>query len=233
VGESEGRSVLDAAEAATQLPGATVGDRYAIIGYSQGGHAALWANELAETWGPDLDLVGVVAGAPVTELPASFTSRPEATGFFMSMVAGYEAAYPDADPARLLTGAGLAALDLVDQGCTGEVFDAVAARSREEPLRRPGDMPEEWVALLAANDPGQVAADSPVLILHSLTDELLPATTSEQLHERMCDAGQVVERRTYDQGQTHITAASTAFTDGLAWINERMTTTTAPLSTCP
>jgi predicted esterase len=94
-------------------------------------------------------------------------------------------------------------------------------------------MPEDWVALLAANDPGQVAATAPVLILHSLTDELLPATTSESLLERMCAAGQVVERRTYDRGQTHITAAPTAFTDGLAWIDELMTATATPRSTCP
>ena len=30
----------------------------AIFGYSQGGHGALWAGQLAEEWAPDLDLVG-------------------------------------------------------------------------------------------------------------------------------------------------------------------------------
>ena len=51
VGESEGRSVLDAAKAAAQLPGADAGDQLAIWGHSQGGHAALWAAQLAEAVG--------------------------------------------------------------------------------------------------------------------------------------------------------------------------------------
>ena len=58
VGESEGRSVLDAATAAGQLPGADAGDQLAIWGHSQGGHAALWAAQLADRWAPEFELVG-------------------------------------------------------------------------------------------------------------------------------------------------------------------------------
>lgn len=232
VGESEGRSVLGAAKAATQLPGADVGSRYAIIGYSQGGHGALWANQLADDWGPDLDLVGAVAGAPVTEMRSRFAGQPPVSGFFIALVAGFQAAYPDADPALLLTDDGLASLDLVDQGCIGDVFAAVAALGDEQ-LVRGGPTPPAWARLLEENDPGQVAVDSPVLILHSQTDELLPATLSETLFERMCRAGQVVERRTYDAGQTHMAAAPTAFADGFTWIDGLMNDTATARSTCP
>jgi hypothetical protein len=231
VGGSEGRSVLGAAKAATQLPGADVGSRYAIIGYSQGGHGALWANELAEDWGPELDLVGAVAGAPVTEMRSRFSGRP-VSGFFISMVAGFQAAYPDADPSLLLTDAGLASLDLVDQGCIGDVFAAVAALGDEQ-LLRSGPTPPAWARLLEENDPGQVAVDSPVLILHSQTDELLPASLSESLFERMCTAGQVVERRTYDTGETHMAAAPAAFADGFTWIDRLMEDEATAQSTCP
>lgn len=104
---------------------------------------------------------------------------------------------------------------------------------REDQLLRPGDLPEEWATRFAENDPGQVAADAPVLILHSLTDELLAATTTERLHERMCAAGQVVERRTYDQGETHTAAAPAAFTDGFAWIDALMDGRATAVSMCP
>src|SRR5690606_4921315 len=61
VGESEGRSVLDAAKAAAQLPGADAGPDLAIMGYSQGGHGALWAGQLAGSRAPDHELLGTVA----------------------------------------------------------------------------------------------------------------------------------------------------------------------------
>jgi hypothetical protein len=47
VGESEGRSVLDAARAARLLKGAGAGERVLVAGHSQGGQAALFAGELA------------------------------------------------------------------------------------------------------------------------------------------------------------------------------------------
>ena len=70
VGESEGRSVLDAAKAARQLPGADADDQLAIWGHSQGGHAALWAAQLADTWAPELELVGTVAAGVPADLTA-------------------------------------------------------------------------------------------------------------------------------------------------------------------
>ena len=47
VGESEGRSVLDAARAARGLKPAAAASKALVFGQSQGGHAALFAGELA------------------------------------------------------------------------------------------------------------------------------------------------------------------------------------------
>src|SRR5690606_3738569 len=74
-GPSEGRSLLDAARAAGQLPDVEVDGRLVIAGYSQGGHAALWAREEAERWAPELELVGTLAGAPVTRLARMVADR--------------------------------------------------------------------------------------------------------------------------------------------------------------
>jgi len=71
VGESEGWGVIDGALAARELPDADTGDQLSIFGYSQGGHGALFAGQLAADWAPDYELVGTVAGAPATELPVS------------------------------------------------------------------------------------------------------------------------------------------------------------------
>jgi dipeptidyl aminopeptidase/acylaminoacyl peptidase len=64
VGESEGRSVLDAARAAAALPDAGASSNVIVYGHSQGGHAVLFAGELAPSYAPDLNLLGVAAGAP-------------------------------------------------------------------------------------------------------------------------------------------------------------------------
>ena len=48
-GTTAGRSVLDAARAAADLPATGAGDVVALAGHSAGGHAVLWANELAAT----------------------------------------------------------------------------------------------------------------------------------------------------------------------------------------
>lgn len=45
-------------------------DRLALWGFSQGGHAVLWAGELAASYAPELALTGVVAFAPATDLVA-------------------------------------------------------------------------------------------------------------------------------------------------------------------
>src|SRR4029453_12020970 len=60
--------VLDAVRAARQIPKIGASDRFAAWGHSQGGHAALFAGELARSYAPELTLMGVAAVSPATEL---------------------------------------------------------------------------------------------------------------------------------------------------------------------
>jgi hypothetical protein len=223
VGESEGRSVLDAARAATQLPGADAGDRMAIAGYSQGGHGALFAGELAADWTPELELVGTFAGAPATELPVIIGAGRSLPipGFLYMIVAGFNAAYPDqADPALLLTDAGVESLDNVDAGCTGEIMASVAGVPSSDLVKPDPGSVEPWATLAAENNPGRVKTDSPILIVHSSGDDVVPAALSEAAFTRMCEVGQQVERRVIDAGG-HGEAAPPAFIQGMDWIAER------------
>ncbi|HET8620702.1 MAG TPA: lipase family protein [Acidimicrobiales bacterium] len=234
VGESEGRGVLDAARAAASLPEAEPGEQLAIFGYSQGGHGALWAGQLAPEWVPELDLVGTVAGAPATELPLIFAAggRLPIAGFLYMIIAGFGDAYPDAPLSAVLTPAGEAELPAVDDGCTRDVIGHFAGMDSSALLVPGGAGREPWASLAADNNPGNVRTDEPVLILHSAADEVVPAGLSASLFERMCGLGQVVERRVYENGHGHGAAAPGAVADGLAWIEQRFAGEAA-ISTCP
>ncbi|HEU5152723.1 MAG TPA: lipase family protein [Iamia sp.] len=221
VGESEGRGVIDAARAAAQLPEAEAAPTTLIAGYSQGGHGALWAGEVAAEWAPELDVVGTFAGAPATELDVILAAAgsPGVAGFAALMVAGFAAAYPEADPALFLTEEGVARLDAVDEGCVGDVFTAMADLAPEELVRAEGPSTAPWPELAAANNPGQVATEAPVLIIHSAQDEVVPVALSAALFDRMCAAGQAAERRVLDEGGGHGAAAVVAYPDALAWFD--------------
>ena len=235
VGESEGRGVLDAARAAGQLPDADPGDRMAIFGYSQGGHGALWAGQLAAEWTPELDVVGTVAGAPATELPVIVRAAGSLpiSGFLYMIIAGFNDAYPDeALLPAVLTPEGEAQLSVVDEACVGDVIGHFAELDSSALLVPGGLTTGAWAALAEENDPGNVSTEAPVLIVHSAADETVPAALSQLLVDRMCDVGQVVERRVYDRGQSHVEAVPDAVNDGLAWIAQRVAGDD-PVSTCP
>lgn len=234
VADSEGRSVIDAAIAARQLPGIEVEARYGIVGYSQGGHAAAAAHDIAADWAPDLPLVGTVAGAPPSEPDIVFAGAVAvgetfADPFFL-IVAGFAEAYPDADPSMVLTDAGLGVLDGVDHGCFA-MRDAIGDTPWHELVRPDAATAEPWATLLRDSRVGTVAAESPMLIVHSADDLGVPVLFAEALAARLCDLGQVVELRIDHLGEDHDAAAVSNTPEMFDWIEARMTGEPA-ISTC-
>ncbi|MGQ0833245.1 MAG: alpha/beta fold hydrolase [Microthrixaceae bacterium] len=232
-GESEGRGVLDIARAAQQL-GDRVGasKRVVIWGHSQGGHAALFANQIAEEWAPDLEIVGTVAGAPPSQLSliaAALKNSPYR--FYLGMVAaGWAAAFPDAHPEDVLTPLGVERLKVVDEGCSSALATAWNDAPYESLVKADPATVEPWKTLLVTNDPGFVVGESPILIIHGEQDEQIPTVSSKMLLDRMCGIGQVVERRTYPGSHSGVIGPS--LPDMLSWIDARLAGTPAPTS-CP
>ena len=79
VGTSEGMNALDSVRAARNLPEAGAGSDFAVWGHSQGGHASLFTGHLAASYAPELNLVGVAAGAPVPDLIGLFRVNLDTT----------------------------------------------------------------------------------------------------------------------------------------------------------
>jgi acetyl esterase/lipase len=88
-GVATARSVLDAVRSARGIPGASASARFAVWGESQGGHAALWTGQLARVYAADLELVGVAAAAPPTDLVENLRAGgdPSIRAFLTAFVA--------------------------------------------------------------------------------------------------------------------------------------------------
>jgi alpha-beta hydrolase superfamily lysophospholipase len=227
VGDSEARGTIDIVRAAQDLPDVDVSDRYLVWGHSQGGHAAMFALDIGEEWAPELDQVGVVAGAPPSQLlliNAALQTSP--FRYYIAMAAaGFHAAYGDeaAPLDQVLTPPGLAFLDNVDEGCTGELREAAADVPDFSALQLadPATVPA-WNELLVENDPGAFTepATAPVLIIHGGEDEQIPVVSSALLFDQLCAIGQVTQRRVYP-GQTHAGVIEPSYPDMLRWIDDR------------
>ncbi|MEX0766913.1 MAG: lipase family protein [Microthrixaceae bacterium] len=223
VGESEGRSTMDAIVAAGELPDAEPGPRVAIMGYSQGGHGALWASQVAAEWTPQLQVMGTFSGAPASETDIIFSAAPflPVPGFALILVAGFQAAYEEADPSLFLTDLGVSQLDEVDTGCSAEVIARLSGTNPADLVKPAGPESEPWKRLATENMAGtQKTNDAPTLIIHSQKDETVPIAFTELLLARMCANGQIVERRVLPEGG-HGAAALPAYAQGLTWVKDR------------
>src|ERR1700761_2374767 len=80
VGISEARAVIDSVRAARSFPGLENSARFAVWGHSQGGQAALFTGMIAKSYAPELQLVGVAAAAPATDLIALMTDDLNTAG---------------------------------------------------------------------------------------------------------------------------------------------------------
>ena len=233
VGESEGRSVLDAARAARGLSGSGASDRVLVAGHSQGGQAALFAGELAASYSPELDLLGVAAAAPAADvehiLPLAASINGGA-GYLAMGIQGFHAAYPDADPAAVLSPDAEAKSEAATTQCSSDVLAAFQGVSgpavlAHDPLSIPAIQ-----SLLHANSAGNRPAGAPVLIVQGSADTTIPKVLTDTFTKKACAAGDTVDYHTYD-GATHTTVINAAQDDVVQWLKDRVAGKPAP-TTC-
>lgn len=223
VGESEGRGVLDAARAVQGFPEAHAGNRVAIYGYSQGGHAALFAGQIAASYAPELKIVGDVAGAPVGDLkllvPVSMNVA-KFRGFALLVGLAYAAAHPDADAKEFVTPEVYAlGVEKVEKECVSGVLKAFEDPAMTVFTKSPLDS-ELWSGLFSSNTPGNSKIGVPVLALQGLGDQLVPPAVTEAWMQRACALGTRIELKTYP-GLDHGPAAEASAPDAATWISER------------
>lgn len=227
VGPVEAADVLDAVVAARHLPGVRTGPRTVVWGYSQGGQAAVFAWEEAATARRDgIDLRGVVAGAPPTDLAGLFrTLAPTPNRYLLLMaVAGFHVAYGTRAPlGAVLSAQGMHLLPELYVGCTdalARTIDAVPLASvlRADPATTPG-----WSVLVQRDDPTAFATRDPVplLVVQGSADTLVPPAETAALATALCRPGRSVTEWVVP-GAGHVGALGASAAAVRAWIASRL-----------
>lgn len=206
------------------MKGLTLSRKTAVWGYSQGGHAALWAGIEAPDYAPGLDLVGIAAVAPATDLAAQLreVSRTAVgkvvTGFAFG---SWSQVYPERKLLGLLPKKNRRVVRQLAGQCAGPGARAVVEQL-DGPVV-PGDAFDELQPLLEQNTPtGNVRA--PLLVARGSADELVPSPVLGGWVNRRCAEGQDVDYREYP-GRTHVSVADddSPLTDDLvAWTRARL-----------
>ena len=226
VGESEARGVLDIVRAARSVPGLGADGPVVVWGHSQGGHAALHVAQRWSDLAPELNLVGVAAGAPPSQFLflEQFLRGSDFQGYLVMAAAGLAAAYDDLELETLVNPEYMELLDELEAGCTRHIFETFNPIPFEDltTVDTVLELPE-WKTRLLENDTNQRPNEVPTIILQGTDDEQIPAISSALLLSQLCvfDDHAPLERREYP-GTNHATSVIAYWEDLLEWLQARV-----------
>lgn len=224
-GEAAADDVVDIVRAARGL-GHRLDPRWVAVGFSQGGHAALFAGLMATKYAPDLDFRGTVALAPPVELPLIVDLQTEAdaapvTLFLPYLLAGLRITRGLATE-QFMTGLGQRLIGLAEHAPVRDIHYAVTVLTNADIgttalIRRPGvaDM------LTACRVPA-ARFDRPVLLAAGTADAVLPMAAVERFVAAARRAGSDISQITC-AGADH-TGMLSATPELHDWVGQRMTT---------
>jgi pimeloyl-ACP methyl ester carboxylesterase len=187
IGASEGRSVLDIVRAARKIE-PRIGKSVAIMGHSQGGHAALWATALARSYTPELKVKATVAYAPASHVKDQanlldlLKDPTPLSGLIASIFRGADVANPSLGIPSLLTERAAALFPSIDEKCLDDLTaaDSWGGVAPTDILRQGVDR----APLLAAadkSDPENLKIKTPLLIVQGTSDGTVIPLFTDQL----------------------------------------------------
>jgi pimeloyl-ACP methyl ester carboxylesterase len=230
VGDSEGRAVIDSVRAARNL-NPLLSTSWAVSGHSQGGQAALFAGEIADTYGTGLQLKGVVAIAPASNLDliAQGILETPGQGYLAFAVFGLAAVDPSVRPQNILAPKAMSLAGTLATGCFNEVLAAYAPLTAEEMVIG-GVLPDSFVAKLAQSNPAQEANNAPVFLVQGDADQTIPVDLTHLLLSQECAVNTKPTQLTVYPGQDHDPVLYAAQADVVSYLNARFNNQAAPSS---
>jgi acetyl esterase/lipase len=239
VGVSEARAVIDSVRVAGRMPGAGGGKKFVVWGHSQGGHAALFTGLIAKIYSPELDLLGVAAAAPATNLVTLMNDDIDSVGGknITAMTLWSWQRVFDANMDKIVDRKAIPAIDRLAKECIEGPFDILIRQRTEEPLQKyflttkhPSDV-EPWHSLLEKNSPGPLPPELPVFLAQGTDDVIIRPKVTQAYAAALCAAGSKV-RTLLMPNIGHGRAAQASTLDVVEWASGRFAGKGAP-NDCP
>jgi pimeloyl-ACP methyl ester carboxylesterase len=202
VGSSEGRSVLDIVRAARKLERG-IGKSVAILGHSQGGHAALWAASLAPRYTPELKVRETIAYAPASHIAEQsnllyvLKDPSPLSGLIASIFRGVDIANPSLNVSSYLSDKAAALYPQVDVKCLDELYgaDTFGGIAPSEILREGVDI-KPLLKAAEKSDPENLKIRTPVYVLQGTADStVLPIFTDPLVNELRAKGARVTYKK--------------------------------------
>jgi acetyl esterase/lipase len=229
VGREAAYGALDAVKAARQIQEIALDNRTVIWGHSQGGNSALWSGMLAREYAPELDVRGIAAMAPASDMAGLLASAQKTMfGKIVSayLISAYARAYPDVDESAYVDASSRLLVNDIAGRCVGGLGTLFSVAETyvlpsggifsRDPLA--GPLGER----LTENTP-RGPFPMPVLLAQGEDDDLVLEKIQAGYFEGLCKAGQPVEYRRI-AGRDHISlvAADSPLTRQLIeWTDSR------------
>ncbi len=244
VGHSEARGVLDSVRAAQNLetiydadniPLISISEEFVVWGHSQGGHASIHAGQHWQDYAPELQLLGVASGAPPSQFALLYgvLLGGPFQGYLAMASAAFAEAYDEIELDQVFTDEAIALMDVLETGCTNDVFEVFNPLTAEELLKVASPLSvSPWDRVIVENDSNQAPVPVPLLLLHGSADEQIPALSSQILLGQLCVlGGQGPTVRILYDGHNHGSVLGAQRDDLLSWIADRFAGEPAP-DTC-
>lgn len=243
VGEMEGRNTLDSVRAAAHLRGLHLSRNVVVVGHSQGGQASLFSGQLAPSYAPKLNVEGVVAIAPATNLKLAVVASGSLSSqggishgqgdldFIAMALWAWTHTYSNLAVSKVFTPVGVSTMAVAGKGCLPQIAVALKKHSANQ-LFQPGTARNPVVLADAArNDAGMTRTPAPMLVIQGTGDQTVPYQLTEYfVDNQACPIGDHL-RFTLYQGRTHSGVIAPAGGEVLAWIAKRFAAQPVP-DTC-
>jgi acetyl esterase/lipase len=228
VGVSEGRAVLDSIRAARWIAGADAGQRIALWGHSQGGQAVLYAARLARAYAPELDIAGVAAAAPATDLGSLVRddiATPDGKNLLAMTLWSWSRVF-GASLDGIVDPRAIPVVNSLANVCLESPFDILPRRRLSLDLQRRFLIVDDltqlhpWRELMAQNTVGTLPRRFPVFLAQGTADDTVPPAVTQTYRRRLCATGSAV-RFVLIEGVDHTFIAHDSASAAVTWMGER------------
>jgi pimeloyl-ACP methyl ester carboxylesterase len=237
VGPTEGRSVLDSVRAARDF--AQGGADAVLFGHSQGGHAVIFANELAASYAPELNIVGTIgSGTGVVDSAGKMLQHIKTSpykGYLVMVALAQNAAYGDKEVplSRWFTPAGIQAAQAMNSICVDQLVSTYGSHNADYLFVEGAPLPTTSGRYDPLKDatPGLRVGASPILMIHGRNDPQIPSAALIPWVEETCARGQKIYLKWFDTGHRVPYEAPGVVEPVLtSWIQDRFAGRLAPSS---